>query len=576
MQKTRTRAKCLVVNRNRAKFARFKSIIMKKLLYISLLAILLSASISCSRSVDKRLVLADTLMWTNPDSSLAILNTINRDSLQGDENQAYYALLLTQAQFRCNIPLTSDTLISKAVDYYSDNHNREHYTRSLLYKGGYYEFSANQPVEAIKWFKQAEDNADTTDYRNLAQINMRLAMLYFKHYASNNLDLEKFKKSLYYYEKLHDKRMSLLASMYIASLYRITRKDTAELLYDKAQALAIELKDSSQLYQSITGKALLYLVDSSYVDAKDCMLQALSLSNGKMENSHYFILSEAYSKLGLVDSSEYYFNKVDLNSCNSYDSVMFYRARKELAIAKGDFASATKYENNYLNLTDSLEHNKEKYELSKFESDFDNERIASKAKKVTSLNKIIYYLVALFLVFALVTVALIIVISRKKRKDQQQMIDELKEENFGNYEELRSNLADFDNHFSKTMNERLKSLEEIMTGAYNPNQDSKSSEVEHKISPIADDDTKFWEGLYAYINIKHNGAMDRIANDYPQLSASDLNFIKLMCCGFSDAAIAVCRNYRNVASVRGRRRKIRDKMGIEGNLTDYIRNITVR
>ena len=547
---------------------------MKKLLYISLLAVLLSAAISCSRSVDKRLVLADTLMWTNPDSSLAILSAINRDSLKGDENQAYHALLLTQAQFRCNIPLTSDTLINSALDYYSDNHNREHYTRSLLYKGGYYEFSANQPVEAIKWFKQAEDNADTTDYRNLAQINMRLAMLYFKHYASNNLDLEKFKKSLYYYEKLHDKRMSLLASMYIASLYRITRKDTAELLYDKAQALAIELKDSSQLYQSITGKALLYLVDSSYVDAKDCMLQALSLSNGKMENSHYFILSEAYSKLGLVDSSEYYFNKVDLNSCNSYDSVMFYRARKELAIAKGDFASATKYENNYLNLTDSLEHNKEKYELSKFESDFDNERIASKAKKVTSLNKIIYYLIALFLVFALVTAALFIVISRKNRKDKQQMIDELKEESFGNYEELRRNLADFDNHFSKTMTEKLTSLEEIMTGAYNPNQDSKSKEVEHKISPIADDDTKFWEGLYAYINIKHNGAMDKIANDYPQLSASDLNFIKLMCCGFSDAAIAVCRNYRNVASVRSRRRKIRDKMGIKGNLTDYVINIT--
>ncbi len=549
---------------------------MKKLLYISLLAVLLSAAISCSRSVDKRLVLADTLMWTNPDSSLAILTAINRDSLTNDENLAYHALLLTQAQFRCYVNCSSDSLINFALDYYSDNHNQEHYTRSLLYKGGYYEFSANQPVEAIKWFKQAEDNADTTDYRNLAQINMRLAMLYFKHYASNNLDLEKFKKSLYYYEKLHDKRMSLLASMYIASLYRITRKDTAELLYDKAQALAIELKDSNQLYQSITGKALLYLVDSSYVDAKDCMLQALSLSNGKMENSHYFILSEAYSKLGLVDSSEYYFNKVDLNSCNSYDSVMFYRARKELAIAKGDFASATKYENNYLNLTDSLEHNKEKYELSKFESDFDNERIASKAKKVTSLNKIIYYLFALFLVFALITTSLFIVISRRKRKDQQQMIDELKEESFGNYEELRSNLADIDNHFSKTMTEKLVSLEEIMTSAYNPDQDSKSKEVEHKISPIADDDTKFWEGLYAYINIKHNGAMDRIANDYPQLSASDLNFIKLMCCGFSDAAIAVCRNYRNVASVRGRRRKIRDKMGIEGSLTDYIRNITVR
>ena len=45
---------------------------------------------SCSRGVDKRLVLADTLMWTRPDSSLAILEAINRDSLQGEENLAYY------------------------------------------------------------------------------------------------------------------------------------------------------------------------------------------------------------------------------------------------------------------------------------------------------------------------------------------------------------------------------------------------------------------------------------------------------------------------------------------------------
>ncbi len=159
---------------------------MKKLLYLSLFTILLSAAVGCSRSLDKRLVLADTLMWVNPDSSLAILNAINRDSLQGDENQAYYALLLTQAQFRCNIPLTSDTLISKAVDYYSDIHNREHYTRSLLYKGSAYE-DMNNPVEAIKWYKKAENNADSTDYRNLAQINFRMGLLYYKNYASNRI-----------------------------------------------------------------------------------------------------------------------------------------------------------------------------------------------------------------------------------------------------------------------------------------------------------------------------------------------------------------------------------------------------
>ena len=185
-------------------------------------------------------------------------------------------------------------------------------------------------------------------------------------------------------------------------------------------------------------------------------------------------------------------------------------------------------------------------------------------------KKIIYLLIGLLLLIS----AVFSLIYLKKKKDAKRLFAELRRENFAHYEELRNNLADFDNYFGKTMTDKLKSLEEVMTAAYNPNQDSRSNEVVHKISPIADDDTRFWEGLFAYLNVERNGVMDKITAGFPHLSAADLNFIGLMCCGFSDAAIAVCKNYRNIASVRSRRRKIRDKMGIEGNLTDYIRNIT--
>ena len=548
---------------------------MKKLLYISLFTVLLSAAISCNRSVDKRLVLADSLMWVNPDSSLAILEAINRDSLQGDENLAYHALLLTQAQFRCNIPLTSDTLISKAVDYYSDNQNREHYTRALLYKGGAFE-DMGEPIEAIKWYKQAEDNADSTDYRNLAQINMRLGMLYFNNYATNNLDLNKFKMAAHYYEILRDKKMTMAALEYCGNVLRISDVNEAIKCYDKALLTAKELKDTTNIYSIDVNYALMYIEDSLYLQAKKYILDAFRLNNSFEENYNYYMLSLIYTNQKNLDSAKYFISLPDKSQNTAYDSLLMYKALRDIALCENNLSQYRIFNTQCNKISNSLEYNKTRYKLLDSEQGFDADRIASKGKKVNTLNKTIIILVALFLILALVTAALFIISRRKNRKDQQQMIDEPKEESFGNYEELRRNLADFDNHFSKTMTEKLISLEEIMTGAYNPNQDSKSNEVVHKISPIADDDTKFWEGLYSYINIKHNGAMDKIANDFPQLSASDLNFIKLMCCGFSDVAIAVCRNYRNVASVRGRRRKIRDKMGIEENLTDYIRNITVR
>ena len=135
-----------------------------------------------------------------------------------------------------------------------------------------------------------------------------------------------------------------------------------------------------------------------------------------------------------------------------------------------------------------------------------------------------------------------------------------------------NNLASFDNHFSKTMNLKLQAFEEIMSGAYNEQQDYLNTEIAHKITPIDDSDKKFWNGLFSYLNFKYDNVMDRIVKEYPQLSKADVNFIGLMCCGFSDAAIAVCKHYRNVHTVRGRKQKIRDKMGLKESLVDFVKS----
>lgn len=539
---------------------------MRKLVYILFIVFALSLVMSCSRSVDKRLVLADTLMWTAPDSSLTILQAINHDSLQGDENQAYFALLLTQAQFRCNIPLTSDTLISKAVDYYSGNHNREHYTRALLFKGAAYE-DMSQPVEAIKWYKRAENNADSTDYRNLAQINMRMGVLFYNNYVSNNLDLERFKKAKYYYEKLGDKNNILGSLLMSGNVLRITNIKDANECYDKAQFLAEELKDTISLYSVLINRAILYLNDSSCQKSKDYIIKAFSLDSNNTENYHYFIISQAYAKIGSVDSAVYYFNKANMKNLTPYDSLMRYKALKEISIVNEDYDKANQYDKIYYRLSDSLEHNKERYSLTKFETEFNSYNLVNKSKSILFLTQIIFCLIALFLI----TVIGFIFYYKSKKRNYLKLISDLRNENFSKYEKLMSNLANFDNYFSKTMNLKLKVFEEIMSGAYNEQKDFLNAEVAHKISPINDSDNKFWNGLFSYLNYKYDNVMDRIIEEFPMLSRADVNFIGLMCCGFSDTAIAVCKHYRNINSVRSRKQKIRDKMGINESLMEFVK-----
>ena len=540
---------------------------MRQPLYILLAILLITIVMGCSRSVDKRLVLADTLMWTNPDSSLAILTVINRDSLQGEDNLAYHALLLTQAQFRCNGSCAGDSLINIALNYYSNNHNREHYTRSLLYKGAYYEFNTNQPVEAMKCYKQAEENADTTDYRNLAQLNMRMGMLYYNNYASNNLDLDKFRKALYYYEMVNDKYNVMRSLLMSGNVLRITNSKKANKYYDKAQTLAIELKDTFNLYSIFVNRAILFLNDTSYQESKDNMIMAFALSPQFIENYHYSLLSQAYAKLGLVDSAVFYLNKVDIRKFTPYDSLMRYKALKDISIAKGDYSKANQYDRIYYHLSDSLEHNNKKYSLTKFENEFNSDKLADKSKSVFTLNQIIFYLIALFTI----TLIALIIYHKRKKKDYLKLISDLRNENFSRYAELMNSLAEFDDDFRQTISLKLKAFEQIMSGAYNEQLDYLSTETAHKITPIPDSDKKFWNGLLSYLNYKYDGVMDRIIKEYPMLTKADINFIGLMCCGFSDAAIAVCKHYRNINSVTSRKQKIRNKMGLNESLKEFVK-----
>lgn len=87
----------------------------------ALLFLLLLVALGCSRGLDSRVALADSLMWERPDSALSILESIDTASLTAPSDRARYALLLTQARHKNNIFETDDSLIASAVSYYDEH-----------------------------------------------------------------------------------------------------------------------------------------------------------------------------------------------------------------------------------------------------------------------------------------------------------------------------------------------------------------------------------------------------------------------------------------------------------------------
>lgn len=134
-----------------------------KLTYLLIPTLLLILS-ACEAGSPIRQTLqhADMIMESHPDSALEIIEAIDTQSLSRDD-LPYYALLLTQAQVKCHIPVPSDSLITIAANYYRRHGNDNLKMRAAFYLAyvafdhGDYGRSINN---ALRAYEIANDNDD--------------------------------------------------------------------------------------------------------------------------------------------------------------------------------------------------------------------------------------------------------------------------------------------------------------------------------------------------------------------------------------------------------------------------------
>ena len=540
----------------------------------------LSSVMSCSRSVDKRLVLADTLMWTNPDSSLAILNAINRDSLTGDENRAYHALLLTQAQYRNYVTITSDTLIGKAVDYYSNNHNHEHYTRSLLYKGAAYE-DMNNPIEAMKWYKQAEDNADTNDYRNLAQINMRMGIIYYNNFASQNLDLDKFCEALKYYNKLDDRRMEMICHAYIGNLLRNKNQDSARYHLTEAIKMAQSLKDSIEMFESTISLSDIYINNKDFLQAKNILTHCLYNFSDYTSDYLYYLLSRTYCGLNMIDSASFFFNKASIDNKDLQLKTVRLLTESEIFEAQGNFFKSKQCFKSYNLLADSLETNAILSKVIMAAKDHQEKSSAKKNYEIRKTRKYaLLFAIILFLLF--ITVLYIANYMHKKRVRQlQRLFRSLRDDKNQRYEmvlsrlklteqnlELRENDLSILSSANKSLNKLLISHMSIMERLVKASYTEPEKKFEALFKEALDNyksNCKIKELVDKYMGINCKGLKNIISNT-PEINDEEREIIGLVALGFDYIDVAVIMGKKtNPMSTKFTRiaRKLKSKTSLQ-------------
>lgn len=81
----------------------------------------------------------------------------------------------------------------------------------------------------------------------------------------------------------------------------------------------------------------------------------------------------------------------------------------------------------------------------------------------------------------------------------------------------------------------------------------------------------YWSNLQALTNDLYGNILeDAIRMGKGRLRESDVNFIALLCCGYSRTAVMICMRFNNVVTISNKKKKIARKMGIT-SLDDFIR-----
>ena len=240
---------------------------------------------------------------TAPDVVRLALDSIPYVSLD-EEERALYAILRTQADYKCYVPLTTDTLIRHATTYYS--RNRKSYRAAMAwYSLGCVYTELKHDAAAVDAYLQAQSLFPDTTVRYYRLCYDKLG----RHYLNRNMPDEAL--TVYtLYHNLTEGYFHLYADIGLAQAYIHNKqpehaRDILEelLLYsDKMDTLSL----GTILFD--LGK-LEYTFSKDYDKADAYFDQLIALYGYDVEDATYWFKGDIAESRGHYDTAKYYYKK---------------------------------------------------------------------------------------------------------------------------------------------------------------------------------------------------------------------------------------------------------------------------
>lgn len=418
----------------------------------------LLSSCTIRQDYNQQLLKADSLMQLRPDSALNILKSISPKKLSTRADNAYYALLLTQAQDKNFVVQKDDSLIQIAVHYYDSIGDTKMQAKAHYYWGCVYR-DMNQQAEAIReFFIAAPLTEKSKEKRQLGLIYNNIGYIY------NIQEFNQKADSIYRLMEVIAKELRDTTLWSEA----LSRQASIDLMKGENYFPIAEQKllDAFVTMEKIKNDGLKANISASLSNLYSRMNQGeKALHYAKLNFSlrkdtvwpyqTFLLLGDAYYKLKQYDSATFYLNKSLLGKDYGRKSDVYMRLA-DIAMIQGNTTLSIELERNSSAYKDSL------YQLRRnpvakriIEVEADVQTILQKLYYKGRLQMYLYSFILITIIIIAISLYLYKRYQRKNnllKKDKQQL-EKINQDLSQHYANLQTDITQKDMEIEKLRKE---------------------------------------------------------------------------------------------------------------------------
>lgn len=502
----------------------------------------------------------DTLMFSDPDSALRVLNHLP-DTITDRETAAWRDLLTVKTLDKAYHPLPSDSLLANTAAYYTDRGDSLE-TQSLYYYGSKLMSDNQNDTALVVLYKSFSLAKYKNDYRYAAFSAQAIGDIY----ANLSIIVEEIEWTKKAYEYFDYANMPLHAA--IARLTNINAQIYTDSI-DKAESLFMQInpylfksnKYFSDYYTSL--KFDIEYLQKRYEKALD-IIHEMPEDELKLNSNKWCKIAECHLRMKNLTKCLECLDSAKKHIKTAMDETFYKRSMSLALYENNEYQKAFLYSNDWgneisrsdLNL---INHPGTRQLMNHYRLEYEIQRLNNKIEK---RNTIIYFCFSTFLCMTLIIIAWYILYKNRAKYARLEL-------SYASlYEDFKATnngiLADVNTKIMNMFSDDFKSINELIGKGIKVSKSISNLDnaIHIKIDRIFNEltsDAKIAQ-IESIINSCDKNWMAEFRIEYPKLPKDDYRLAIYSYLGFGKDTIAFLLNLENNNQVRSRRYNLKARL----------------